>query len=353
MPLGPARTSTCYDEAVDLIVAIEASLAQWGPPVVESVVFGTEGPAEIAAALRGVCRAQLGARIESCSFYQSSVGCVAGLHLDDGRHVVLKVHQPDRTLERLRACYHVQHLLAQRGFACPRPIMSPSPLGDGTRALVTAEQYLRVGERVDGHDPEGCRAIARALRKLVELADPARVGEGLTRSWFTGLGERLWPRPHNALFDFEATAAGAEWIDELARRARAVPLAGEPVVGHFDWRIEHLLFQDGELTTAYDWDSVHLELEPVVVGAAAHAFTAQWDREGIPPAPTPTDIERFMDAYQQARGAPFSAAELATARAACVYTTAYTARCQHALAELQERPFCALLAEIGDALLRR
>ena len=48
--------------------------------------------------------------------------------------------------------------------------------------------------------------------------------------------------PHNAIFDFEAASAGAEWTDEIARKAKqGNPRSiGRVVVGHADWSAKHL-----------------------------------------------------------------------------------------------------------------
>jgi hypothetical protein len=59
-------------------------------------------------------------------------------------------------------------------------------------------------------------------------------------SWREGY-DRLWRQPHDRRFDFPATAKGAEWIDRLAAEATRRlddAAAGEPVVGHGDWRVE-------------------------------------------------------------------------------------------------------------------
>jgi hypothetical protein len=63
--------------------------------------------------------------------------------------------------------------------------------------------------------------------------------------------DALWPRPHSKLFDFDATRAGAQYIDEIAATARGrfAPL-GRQVIGHLDWRAEHVRF-DGDSPTAY------------------------------------------------------------------------------------------------------
>lgn len=53
----------------------------------------------------------------------------------------------------------------------------------------------------------------------------------------------LWPTPHDGRFDFQATRAGAGWIDTFARRAQrvrdGVDFASDRVIGHSDWRVEH------------------------------------------------------------------------------------------------------------------
>src|SRR5436309_12562615 len=67
----------------------------------------------------------------------------------------------------------------------------------------------------------------------------------------------LWPEPHSVLFDFAATAAGAEWIDDIARAAREVRHrdAGDTVVGHHDWTTAQVRFRELRATVVYDWDS--------------------------------------------------------------------------------------------------
>jgi hypothetical protein len=335
-----------------LIDAIAAGMQE--SPVIERDVFGSEEPALAASAIERFCVEHLGAEVAECLFFVSSIGCVTGVVLHDGRRVVVKAHQPDKSEARLRACQSVQRVLADRGFPAPRPLLPPTPLG---RGLAVVEAYLREGEIGDGHEPAVRRALAAGFATLVGTIRPSELSEALPGAWFSTLGPRLWPRPHNALFDFEATARGAEWIDALAARARAVPLAGEAVVAHFDWRIEHVLLREGRIATVYDWDSLHLEREPVAVGAAASAFTARWDLDP-PREPVPSLDEKraFVAEYEQARGRPFTRAERAVLWASCAYSTAYIARCQHALDPEQKGTgewgtFRAVLREQGEAML--
>jgi hypothetical protein len=321
------------------------------PAVVERDVFGTEDPQEIGVLVDGFCRTQLGSGAAFALFYRSSIGCVLGLQLHDGAHVVLKAHQPDKSAARLVGCQAVQSGLHARGFPCPEPLLPPTALG---RGLAVVERHLERGARADAHDPAIRDELAARLHELVALARVARLGTELGGSWYGALpADRVWPQPHNARHDLAATARGAEWIDELAHRARAVPLAGERVLAHFDWKVEHCRFEAGTVQSVYDWDSLHFEREPIAVGTAASGFTADWDREDVFPAPTLGEIHAFLASYERARGRSFEAAERRTAHAACVYALAYHARWQHASGrtDARSRAFIDLLREAGPALL--
>ena len=338
---------------MQLVDAISRELATWDTPVVEPAIFETADPASIAAAIGTHVAVSLGSPVAEAFFYRASVGSVAGLILGDGRRVVLKAHQPGVREARLLAVQEVMTALAGAGFPCPRPLVGPVPLG---RGVATIETLLDDGELRDGHEPAVRRELARRLVELMRTvaATPAR--DALGPSWFSGLpADRLWPRPHSALFDFEATASGAETIDAIAAEARGVPRSGARVVGHFDWRAEHARFAGDRMVAAYDWDSLHVDLEPVAAGAAAHAFCADWERDDVPAAPTVDELHAFVAEVEAARGRPFDAAERQTLAGAMVYSLAYTARCSHALgarATARSRAFIELVEREGPALLR-
>jgi len=134
------------------------------------------------------------------------------------------------------------------------------------------------------------------------------------------------------LFDFEASAHDARWIDEIATAARSRRDAGpgDLVIGHHDWTVKHVRFGGLRPLVVYDWDSLSADLEPVFVGEAAATFTYT---EHLPVElwPTVEEAQAFIGDYERARGRPFTAAERGTARAAAVYTRAYSSRCVHAL----------------------
>jgi len=159
------------------------------------------------------------------------------------------------------------------------------------------------------------------------------------------------------------TAAGAEWIDELAAQARMrlVANSGEIVVAHSDWRTEHLRFADERIVAAYDWQSLAVGPETALLGATAHAFTADWGTARARRLPTLEESRAFVVDYESARGARFSQPERATIDDAWVYATAYGARCEHydaqldlpwAEAQATDDSYRALLATHGHELLQ-
>jgi hypothetical protein len=175
--------------------------------------------------------------------------------------------------------------------------------------------------------------MAAGLAELVALARPLAALRGLRESIMAVRRGALWPTPHDGRFDFEGTSAGAEWIDRIATAARAIrdrDGAGDEVVGHADWRAEHLRFAAGRLSAVHDWDSLAVGREPALVGSVAHMFTANWAAPDGPHMPTKKEALRFVADYESARDrGPFGDREREVARAGLVYAMAYTARCEH------------------------
>jgi len=341
---------------------IHALIGDWDNPAVERAIFGTADPAQIAAQMNAFCRERLGAGIAEALFYRSSIGCVFGLELEDGRRVVVKAHQPDYPAGYLGAIQRVTRHLASRGFPCPVPVLDPAPLGLGN---ATAETYVADGEYRDAHEPEIRQAMASALWRQIDLARSFAAEPGISelQERHPVPPNRLWGKPHSVIFDFEATAAGAEWIDEIGWRAKqmlAEP-AGQVVVGHCDWATKHFRFVDGAIHVVYDWDSLRVEPETVTAGRAAQSFTAVYDTplDGkVPHTPVLEEVLAFVAEYEMARGVMFTPAERRTVGAACAYSIAYSARCSHALdprpgrdAKIPRGDWRHALASYGERLL--
>lgn len=307
---------------------------------VERDVFGTTDPDLIHATVDAFCRRHLGTSVDRYELFANSVGSVHGVRLGDGRGVVIKGHRAGVDPGHLAAVQRVQSWLADHEFPAPRPLLGPHRLGAG---VAVVETLLEGGERADAHDPQVRAVVAGGLARLVSLCRPRAGLDGLV-SARDGVA-RLWREPHDRRLDFVATRTGAEWIDRLAAAARrqlaAAGTVDDVVVGHYDWRVEHLRFTpSGEICAVFDWDSLATGPEPVAVGSAAHGFTADWDVEGLRCVPTLDESLAFIADYEAARGVPFTATEARTARAALVQMMAYSARCEHsdALTDQGERP---------------
>jgi hypothetical protein len=309
---------------------VQETIADWlaagEEPLILSELFADASPEGVAALLAEVETRLLGAPIAYTELFAAGVGCVHGGSLPDGRRVVVKLHAPRVAVPFLEAMQEVQRHLAAGGFPCPRPLAGPAPLA---RATATAETLLDRGEDANAHEPAIRRLMAVTLAQLVERCRPL-AGLGALRDHPMRVAPgALWPVPHDPRFDFEATSAGAEWLDRIAAEAQAVPGAGDWVVGHADWRVEHLRFERGAVSAVYDWDSVRIDREPALVGGAAYAFTANWSRDDLVYLPTLAEALAFVAEYEAARGAPFTAAEDRATRASLVYMMAYSARCGH------------------------
>ncbi len=343
----------------DPIELIQRSLDEWDDvPPVEADIFETASASAIADSITGFCERHLGAGVAGYLFCASGIGSSHGVKLTDGRVVMIKVRPPADTnpdmihsREGLSVICEALKWLHARGFPCPELLLGPVPLG---RGLATAEAFIEGGRRGDAFQAADRKIIAAGLAELIRLlrsfeGDAQYLQRRTSR-------EALYPQPHSRIFDFEKTAARAEWIDEFARRARrGMDHEGACVLGHADWRVEHIRFQGGRMVAVFDWDSLVYRQETAIVGGAAAGFTADWSRQEVRRVPTGADIRAFLADYEQARGRAFSARERQCILASCVYSLAYGARCAHATAPdktaWKEDSWPHLLRAEGDALL--
>jgi hypothetical protein len=219
----------------------------------ECDIFETTEPGRIVAVVDEFCREHLRAGVAAYEFFASSVGSVHGLRLTDGRRVVLKAHRREADVDHLAAIQRVQAVLADAGFPAPRSLLAPTPIAQG---IAVVETLIDEGERADAHDRVIRRAVAAGLARLIQTARSLPSPCGLV-AWRDAT-QRLWRHPHDRRFDFAGTAESAAWIDELAAQARRQldeHAPGPSVIGHGDWRVEHLRFHRGALSAVYDWDS--------------------------------------------------------------------------------------------------
>jgi hypothetical protein len=331
-----------------------------GLEATELSVFGTADPARIAAIIEGFCRVHLGEAPQGARFYASSVGGVVGLGLRSGRDVVVKAYQRRWRRSFLDAVQQAQRCGVSAGLPCPTPLLAPATLVEGGDTFAVAESWLP--------DP-GLRALDSEAALRVSAAGLAwqisscRMFEGSAALMGHPMRKSpagLYGEPHSPIFDFESSSAGAEWIDDVARRAVDIRdrRATRQVVSHTDWSARNVRYDEEQLLAVYDWDSVALVEETTAVGQAAMTWrvTAEPGGTEFPPS---DEVLRYIGAYEDAVQRRFSRGERHAARAAAAYVLAYTSRCEHALEYAgveRSDPAAARaardrLAEAGDRLL--
>ncbi len=312
-----------------LLSALSAELTDPTNQILVQSIFNTVEPQQIGQQISDLCRLSLDQEIAACEFWEVSVSFTIGLRLKSGQRIVVKFRSPANiTLPTLQAVCQVQEYLANQGFPAPQIILPPIYHGN---TLASIETLLDAGENCDAHDLSVRRAMAIGLAQQIQLAQPLGNLPDLPLSRFQSMP--LWDKPHNALFDFERTAKGAEWIDAIAERAKAeYSSADYPLqIGHMDWSVKNMRFYHGKLSAVYDWDSLRLENELVILGNALKGFLTTWYVNVKSMVPTPDEIGLFIQEYESARGQAFTRVEQQTIRAAFVYSMAYTARCEHAI----------------------
>jgi hypothetical protein len=335
------------------VAPIAAHLAEWDVAHVELAIYGTGDARRIARVIEDFCQRELGSGPEQTLFYRSSIGAVIGLQLLDGRQVVIKAHQPDWERARLEEITRLQAIVVKETGLAPEVVGGPAALGNG---FATIEAHVSRGIVRDGHEPPIRRALATSLYSVVHCLSAMAPSSALPSSILTALpAGALWPRPHSKLFDFEATRDGAGYIDALAAEARnRMAPAGRRVIGHSDWRAEHVRFEGDTPVMAFDWDGLSLDCEAALVGVNAHMFCADWSRDDVVQAPTFDEVRAFVAEYEDAAGRKFTSAERRLCGAAFAYSVAYTSRCGHASGvDTRGEPgtFQNLIATAGERLL--
>ena len=243
------------------------------------------------------CEHDLGSPAADGLFYGASVGCVAGVRLADGIRVVIKAYQPRWTVPFLVAVHDSQRHLADSGFPCPRPVLGPRRL---LGALALVEECVSDPGSAP-MTPEMLAVSATGLAKQIGLCRGLD-GAALRDHPLNASASTLYPEPHSPVFDFAATASGAEWIDELATRAKVLRDSdpGEPVIAHTDWSARNVRMSTERVLVAYDWDSLALVPESTAVGQAAATWSAT--AEAGEEAPSVAEIVEYVGRYEQGAG---------------------------------------------------
>ena len=317
---------------VEPVEQVVAKALAAGPHATEARVFGTADPSLISDLVERFCVVHLGDGAVGARFYLSSVGCVVGLGLESGRDVVVKVYQPRWRAPFLAAVQEVQRHLAHNGLACASPVLAPTPLAPRRDTLAVVETWLPdPGMRANASSAT-LAVSAAGLARQISLCDGLDIADELREHPLRPPASALYGEPHSPLFDFERSSAGAEWIDELARRAADIRDGDTTrlVIGHTDWSARNVRLDERRLLAVYDWDSLALVEESTAVGQAAITWRVTAEPGGTE-FPSATEVARFVSAYEAAAGRGLSESAWRAAGAAAAYTLAYTARCEHSL----------------------
>ena len=311
---------------------------------VYDVIHGSHDPAVLAAQVEDLVRDHLDTTVSGALLHALSVGAVYGLELSDGRAVVVKVHQPSRSEAFLGAVLATQLDLVEAGIPCPRPIGGPFPVGLG---FATVEEWLDDPGHPDEFGPEERRSSADGFGRIVEVASASA---GLVEAPVRPVGSGLYPEPHSPLFDFDATAAGAEWIDELARVVRPYLDIGRTVVAHTDWSARNVRLAAHGVQAVYDLDS----LAQVPLASALATAATTWRATAEPGEAAAPDGEE-VDAWLGAFPIDLTDDERRATYANAIYSLAYASRCEHAIdpeGEVHQRARPSLQANAHDLLAR-
>jgi hypothetical protein len=292
---------------------------------IERAIFGPVPEDEIDDWLQRLVSSRLSTGLAEIMFRRGRVSAVYGLQLHDGSRVAVKVYRGRPDLRSLAAATATQRWVAQRGYPAPLPIDGPSIL-DGH--VATIERLLDEGVVADAHDPLVRRALAVSLAEQIRILGDMELPTALTvRPGWAVYDNGPWPAPHDPIFNFATTPPGFEWLDDFAREASDTLIASElsRIVGHSDWYAGNVLVAAGVVTAVFDWDSLIVDSEAMLVGMAAGQCTSGITAFG---APTPSEAAAFLADYQAHRRAPFRATERLVVRAAVSWQLAYNARCE-------------------------
>jgi hypothetical protein len=265
------------------------------------------------------CARVLGARPVRTLFEAGWQSAVIGLHLENGRDVVVKLRMAEA---RLDGCYRVHRHVHAHGFPCPEPLVAPTPFDN---YFATVERYAE-GEELPP-SPERTEQFAAALARLTRTMPPVLAVPSLDPpppwAWWSHGSRSLWPPAAEGHVDLNDHPE-PPWLMDTATRARTrLRLASLPsVVGHTDWQSAHVRWRNGELATVYDWDSASALPEATIAGLASVMFAMTADNPGASLA----ESSDFLGAYAIARGHHWTREEQEVAWAAGLWLMAYNAK---------------------------
>lgn len=307
-----------------------------------SDVVGTDNPDEIEALIQQAVKVNLEVNIVKLHFIKSSIGVVFGLGLSNRDRVVLKAYTKKIPKNYLEKINEIQNVFYQENFPAPKSLSDIISFGNTFAGFYS----LIEGNNEDAHQPIIRNELAKTLAQFSDMVDKYHFPP-LENFFQQAMKNRLWPIPHNHLFNLEQTSKGAGWIAKKAINARKVIKSVQlPIkLAHTDWGIKNATFTNKKIVGVFDWDSLGAMSEPEMVGRAAAQFTADWE-SGFKITPSSEESKEFVKTYEEYRKRKFTNEEYQVVSASADLLIATIARFEHAGGGKQH-PYQDLLKECG------
>lgn len=178
-------------------------------------VMGTDQPKKVQLLLSQAVSDYLQSSIKEIIFIQSSIGVVFGLLLTNNHKVVLKVYSPKLNKTYLNQINSIQAIFHREGFPSPTTL---SPIFKVGRTYAGFYRLIE-GDKEDAHRRIICTELARRLAEFSSIVEKHNLSP--VENYFQQAERRkLWPLPHNPLFDIKSSTRGAGWITEKSQTGK-------------------------------------------------------------------------------------------------------------------------------------
>ncbi len=307
-------------------------------------IIGTADPKTIIALINKFALPYCDSRIEKIIFLEPSAGAVFGFQLESGRKVILKIFNKNITHDYLIKMNQIQAIFCDEKYPAPRVL---SPIFQFNQRFAGLYELIE-GNKENAHESDIRDELAKYLARFCEIVDKHQFNP-LYTFMQVSMKDKLWPTPHNILFDLEKTAQGAEWIDDIAVKAREVlsKQIFKPQLAYTDWSVKNTIYKNKKLVGVFDWDALGCMSESEMVGSACAQFTADWE-SGNKVTPMPEEGRLFVRAYEFYRGKTFNEEEYRVISASADYLIALISRFEHAGDDPINHPYQDLLIECSD-----
>lgn len=304
-------------------------------------VIGSDDPKVVQPIITQAISRYFDTGIQNILFIESSIGVVFGFLLANGNTVILKIFSEKLSNAYLVKMHEVQQIFFQEKFPVPEVLSPIFRLGKSNAGFY---QFIK-GRKEDAHQAKIRLELAKYLAKFSNIVDQYQLPP--LENFFQASLKKLWPTPHNVLFDLKKTTKGAGWIANYAKKAKKILSSSHlPVkLAHTDWGIKNATFFRKKLVGVFDWDSLGAMSECQMLGQACAQFTADWESD-FKITPSPLEARDFVKDYEKFRNKEFTEEEYRIISAAADYLIAIIARFEHA-GNAEQHPYQDLLKQCG------